>query len=57
MNYVDLHTHLAWKIDDGYQTREETIKGLEILNQQGTVAVVATPHFIPGKQDYKTVRK
>ena len=57
MNYVDLHTHLAWGIDDGYQTREEAIKGLEILNQQGTVAVVATPHFIPSKQDYKTVQE
>lgn len=57
MRYIDLHTHLAWAIDDGYASLEETKQGLEILSKQGTVGIVATPHFIPGKQDLNDIKK
>ncbi len=49
MNFVDLHTHLAWGIDDGYPTKEDTIKALVKMANQNVKYVVSTPHFIPGQ--------
>ena len=47
MSLVDVHSHLAWGVDDGFQTREQTITGLEILSKQNVTCIIATPHFLP----------
>ena len=46
---IDMHTHIAWGIDDGLQTREETILALEHAKTQKIIGICLTPHVIPGK--------
>lgn len=48
MRLFDTHSHLAWGIDDGYKTKEDSINALKMMQQQGVKYVVSTPHFIPG---------
>ena len=48
VRYIDIHTHLAWNVDDGFETKEETTKALQLMKKQGVQGIVATPHFIPG---------
>lgn len=45
---VDIHTHLAWGIDDGLETIEDAKKALENAKQDGISKIIATPHFVPG---------
>ncbi len=48
MHFVDLHTHLLPAIDDGPASLDETIALLRLAHEQGTRALVATPHmFLP----------
>lgn len=51
MKMIDIHNHLAWDIDDGMDTRENAETALKAAKQDGIVKIIATPHFIPGKQD------
>lgn len=53
MAYIDLHTHITWNVDDGIETKEDSLKALEMAKKDGIDALVLTPHFIPGrfKQD------
>lgn len=55
MRLADIHTHLAWGIDDGYQTKEDTMNALAMMKKQGVQYVVSTPHFIPGNQGQNEV--
>ncbi|HUP89495.1 MAG TPA: CpsB/CapC family capsule biosynthesis tyrosine phosphatase [Longimicrobiales bacterium] len=41
---VDFHNHLMPGVDDGAQTIEETVEGLEAFRTDGVGVVVATPH-------------
>lgn len=51
MNFIDLHCHMAWDIDDGIASQEEARKALEQAKTDGIYKIAATPHFIPGSQD------
>jgi protein-tyrosine phosphatase len=42
---IDLHCHLAWGIDDGCQTREESLALARALVACGVTAVGITPHL------------
>ena len=42
---VDFHTHILPDIDDGSAMVEESVRMLEILEQQGVKKVVLSPHF------------
>jgi len=42
---VDFHTHILPDIDDGSATIEESVRMLEMLEQQGVKKVVLSPHF------------
>lgn len=60
VRYIDIHTHLAWNVDDGFESKEETIKALKHMKKQGVQGIVATPHFIPGllnEDTYQTLNK
>lgn len=46
---LDLHCHIIPAIDDGAKDLDVSLKMLEIAQQNGTTAIVATPHVIEGK--------
>lgn len=49
MNYIDIHGHYAWGIDDGIQSREMAEEALSKASQQHIDQIIATPHDISGK--------
>lgn len=49
--YIDLHSHVAWGIDDGMPSIEDAVKALELAKNDGIVGICSTPHFIPGQLD------
>ena len=51
MNFIDIHNHTAWEIDDGMPTKEDAIKTLENAKKDGIAAIISTPHFVPATQD------
>lgn len=60
MNFIDIHGHYAWNIDDGIQTKEESLLALDIARDNGIVKIVATPHIVPGshnKEDIQDIRQ
>lgn len=56
--FIDLHSHIAWGIDDGIENKENSIEALKMANQDGIVGICSTPHIVPGKIDemaFKTI--
>ena len=49
--YFDLHSHIAWGIDDGMPCKEDAIHALESARSDGIIGICCTPHFIPGQLD------
>ena len=49
--YIDLHSHIAWGIDDGMPSIEDAVSSLESAKKDGIVGICSTPHFIPGQLD------
>lgn len=52
--FIDLHSHIAWDVDDGIKTKEEAIKALGQAKEDGIVGICSTPHVIYGKTDANT---
>lgn len=52
---TDIHSHLAWGIDDGIQNKEDAIKALKTAKAHGTNIIASTPHFIPGRSDVEII--
>ena len=42
--YVDIHSHVLYGLDDGANTCEQSVQMLEIAARSGTTDIVATPH-------------
>lgn len=42
---IDIHSHILPGVDDGCPDREEALATLKIYEEQGTEAVICTPHF------------
>jgi len=49
--FIDLHSHIAWGIDDGMPSMEDAQSSLELARNDGIVGICSTPHFIPGQLD------
>lgn len=49
--YIDLHSHIAWGIDDGMPSVEDAVGSLESAKKDGIVGICSTPHFVPGQLD------
>lgn len=45
MNFVDLHIHLLYGVDDGAKTEEQMREILDAAYADGTRIICATPHF------------
>ncbi len=48
---IDIHSHIAWGIDDGMPSREDAITSLKQAHDDGITAIISTPHVIPGTTD------
>jgi len=48
MEFIDIHGHYAWGVDDGIPTIEEAAKALKAAKKNHITAIVATPHVVPG---------
>jgi len=46
---VDIHSHILPGIDDGSEDMDSTISMLETAERSGTEAIIATPHYFPGR--------
>ncbi|WP_028043644.1 CpsB/CapC family capsule biosynthesis tyrosine phosphatase [Candidatus Stoquefichus massiliensis] len=55
MQFIDIHGHYAWDIDDGIQTKEDAIKALNVAKANNITSIVATPHVIPGAHTKKDI--
>lgn len=54
MQFIDLHNHFAWDIDDGVESLEMATNALVCAQKEGVTKIISTPHFIPGKCDKQT---
>lgn len=56
---IDLHSHIAWEIDDGMPSKEDALIALNSAKEDGIEAICSTPHIIPGQLDelmYQRIR-
>jgi protein-tyrosine phosphatase len=44
MNFVDIHSHVLYGLDDGAKTLDESLEMLRLAAATGTTDLVATPH-------------
>lgn len=49
--YVDVHTHILPGVDDGSQDMEETVRMLKLASEQEIRTIIATPHYIAGRDN------
>ena len=56
MKYVDIHSHIAWDIDDGMPTMQDAQIALQKAQNDGIIAIASTPHVVPGQTDMKTLQ-
>lgn len=49
MGYIDIHSHILPKMDDGSRSMEQSLEMLRIACKQGITVMIATPHNMPGK--------
>lgn len=47
-NFVDIHHHLLYGLDDGAQTFEDTKAMLKMAHKNGVKVIAATTHVMPG---------
>ncbi len=48
-NFIDLHSHIAWDVDDGIKTKEDALVALKQAKEDGILGICLTPHVICGK--------
>lgn len=59
MEFTDLHSHIAWGIDDGIPDYDHACKALQMAEEDGIFRILSTPHIIPGqtsKEEYAQIR-
>lgn len=47
--YVDIHNHILPEVDDGAKSMGMSMEMLDIAYKEGIRAIIATPHYHPGK--------
>lgn len=57
MCFIDTHCHLAWDIDDGFQSMEDSETALRMMEKDDITKIIATPHFVPGQLDDEVIRE
>jgi protein-tyrosine phosphatase len=54
LKYIDFHSHILPKVDDGSCSVDESLKMLTISEEYGVKRIVATPHFYPTRERPET---
>lgn len=49
---IDIHSHVIYGVDDGSETKEESIEMLEKAYELGTRAIICTPHHGEWNEGY-----
>ena len=47
--FIDIHSHIIYGADDGAGSLKEAVRLLELDEEEGAIAVFATPHY--GKEN------
>lgn len=55
MQFIDIHGHYAWDIDDGMPSKEDAIQALQLAVDNHISTIVATPHIVPGSHTQKDI--
>lgn len=55
MQFIDIHGHYAWDIDDGIASKEDSLKALKVAKANHISSIIATPHVIPGSHTKKDI--
>ncbi len=50
--YIDIHSHILWGLDDGAETREDMIAMMTQAYEDGAQALCLTPHYEPENFEY-----
>ena len=53
MNYIDIHSHIIWGVDDGADTKEETFSMLKNAIKDNIHQIICTPHILPGIKPFQ----
>lgn len=48
---IDLHSHVAWGIDDGMPNKSDALEALQMAKADDIRAICSTPHVVPGQLD------
>lgn len=48
---IDMHSHIAWGIDDGMPSMDDAVKSLIQAKNDGIGIILSTPHCVPGQTD------
>lgn len=56
MKFTDLHSHTAWGIDDGIDTRDNAEKAIVMAKKDGITRILSTPHVKPGYTTIEDMR-
>lgn len=54
MNFIDIHNHGAWGIDDGIQNMEDAKELLQQAKEDGITQIISTPHCSPAHCDQES---
>lgn len=46
---IDIHSHIAWDIDDGMPCQEDAIEALKMAKNDGIECICSTPHIVCGQ--------
>lgn len=57
MQFIDIHGHYAWNIDDGIPNQEDAFKALQLVKSNNISTIVATPHIIPGSHSLQDIQQ
>lgn len=55
MNFIDIHGHYAWDVDDGIPTKEDAYQALLLAKQNHITSIVATPHVVCGMHNQNDI--
>lgn len=53
--YTDIHSHVAWDVDDGIPSLEEAKKALQMAKDDNIRIIASTPHLIYGTTDLNEI--
>ena len=51
MKYIDIHSHIAYGLDDGITNKEDMIQAIQSAKKQDYKAIIMTPHITCGEHD------